>query len=215
MRQIAVGGEDHHALVPLGLADLVHPHVDVLVKVSGKAQGGRAPLLQPLCHRDRQGSGEIPPGGGDELAHPAAGLLPLPGQQGGQGGGGQLEHGLGGHRRLIPIYQGGEHPGLGRPDGGCGGGGLLLQGGVLAFQVVELLGQLLRPQAVAIDIAPLEHGALQGAHLVLQLVIVPNPGGGVEGGDGLQDILVQLGGGVHAPAVGGVLQQLDLVGQGL
>ena len=77
------------------------------------------------------------------------------------------------------------------------------------------MAQLLGPQAIAIDITPLEHGALQGARLILQLVIVPHAGGGMKGGDGLQNVLVQLGGGIHAPAVGGVLQQLDLVGQGL
>ena len=71
-------------------------------------------------------------------------------------------------------------------------------------------------EAIAVGVAPLQNVAFYLPDLILQVVIVPQGRAGADGNHALQDLLVQPGGGLYASALAhGVLQKLNLLGQGL
>lgn len=126
----------------------------------------------------------------------------------------QLEHRFRSQQALIAVHQAGEHAGPVGGDPGRGPGRLLVQGGTLALQALELGRQIGGGEAVAVGIAPLQDAALYLPHLILQIGVVPQGRRGPQRYHGLEDILIQPGGRLHIAALGGgILEQLDLHGQ--
>ena len=104
----------------------------------------------------------------------------LPRHQGGQGGWSELQGGGGGEDTLVPVHQGGKGARLLCGDPGGGRGGLDVELGVLAVQFPNPGGEVSSGQSVAVGIATLEHVALDGPHLFLQLGIVPQGSAGAQ-----------------------------------